>query len=246
MMSLSNTKRNLLVWILLVIGQVSLLFPEPLNCSTGSSPQKIVTCTQKELTIQAEKTPLEQIIQQIHSACELDILGLDHRYKELVTFSASGDTEDVIKRLLKHLGEKNSAFEYSRVKLSKVKVMPEGKTIASHIPVQPPPQEPQPPPEPPKEPPSAQAVRVFKVLEGTQAMALGLQEGDLILEYDGLRITDTQQLMEEVKKKSDMGSVEMVVVRNGEILRYHLAGGKIGIQIGTGMVPPEVMEQYAR
>jgi S1-C subfamily serine protease len=102
------------------------------------------------------------------------------------------------------------------------------------------------PPEPGLSPPVArdaveQAVRVINVNAGTQAERLDLRRGDLVVEYDGVQIRNSQQLVSIVRQKSDAETVEMVVVRDGEPLRMSLNGGLIGINVKTVAVPSAAM-----
>ena len=62
---------------------------------------------------------------------------------------------------------------------------------------------------------------------------MGLTAGDIIIEYDGVRITSAQQLVAEVEKKAESSQVEMIVVREKNPMRLILAGGIIGVRIMT-------------
>jgi hypothetical protein len=90
---------------------------------------EVVKLQNETLTIQASKTPLSMILNEIKTKCRVNIAGLESRKDENVTyFSKEGSVESVIKDFLRHLGEKNYAFEYSNEKLLRVAVLPWGKT----------------------------------------------------------------------------------------------------------------------
>ena len=170
----------------------------------------------------------------------MEIIGLETRKHDLITFSADQEqVENVIKRLLKYLKENNYAFEYSKTRLQRVSVLPKAKgpDIVS-----------KPVPDPISRLKSVKenkerAVRVLKVNEGTQAESLDLQKNDLIVEYDGNRIKSARQLVEAVKKKAPEESVEMVIVREGQPIRLVLNGGFIGVNILTVSVPKSKLGQ---
>jgi S1-C subfamily serine protease len=85
---------------------------------------------------------------------------------------------------------------------------------------------------------------VVGTIKGSQAEELGLQVGDLIVEYDGVKIHNAQQLVKEVKKKSEIGQVEMTVVREERSFPYVLNSGKIGVRISTTKIPKEAFDTY--
>ena len=71
----------------------------------------IVEFQQGKLLLQTEGTPLWKILDWIRHKCLVEISGLELRVNEPITFSSKGGAlEDVLKRLLRHLGEKSYAF----------------------------------------------------------------------------------------------------------------------------------------
>ena len=66
----------------------------------------------------------------------------------------------------------------------------------------------------------------------------------LIIEYDGVRILSTRQLIEEVEKKSLKERVEIVVVRDRAPRRFTMNGGFLGIRIRTTEILTEDLESY--
>jgi membrane-associated protease RseP (regulator of RpoE activity) len=63
-------------------------------------------------------------------------------------------------------------------------------------------------------------VIVEEVRQGTQAEAIGLKEGDIIVEYDGERFSNPRHLAETVKKKSNRDKVSLVIIRDGKMRRF--------------------------
>lgn len=198
----------------------------------------IVNLQQGRLVLQAQGTPLWKILDAIRRECMVEILGLDDRKNEPVTFSSKGETlEDALKQLLRHLGEKNYAFEFVDERLRRASVFPEAEGIVDlpHVP----------PGEKVSQKKFVNVVIIQNIVDGSQAQALDLLEGDLIIEYDGVKITGGPlDLIKEVKKKSNKEQVGMIIVRNNEPRRFVLNGGAIGVRIKTIKIPREELDNY--
>ena len=192
----------------------------------------IVKFQNDTLTIQASQTPLIKILSAIQNKCLVKITGLEHRKEEKVTFSSNkGSLERVLKDFLRHLGEKNYAFEYGNAALLQIVVLPGAQadnyptaTLANQ-----------------KEnlPESVEAVRVVVVIDGTQAQSVGLMEGDIILEYGGLKIGSADELIKATKTKTNTDQVEILVLRENYQLRFILHGGLIGVRIQNESIAKE-------
>ncbi len=227
-----SANNKIYIAIILFFSILPLTCPASLASREKTETTGIVRFDQEKLVIKADKTPLGEILDQIYLNCMVKILGLETREKDQVTFSATGKTtEDVLKSLLRHLNENNYAFEYNNVRLVKVSVLPKSKTRASSYPVR---------ENVAKKPKTLfSAVRVQKVVKGTQAEELELRKGDIIVSYDGIKVTSAQQLVKEVKKKSDIDSIELVIMRDQEPMSFIVRGGLIGVNINTIRVPKE-------
>ncbi|MDM8524726.1 PDZ domain-containing protein [Desulfococcaceae bacterium HSG8] len=194
-----------------------------------------VECQNGELVLQAKEAPLGQILEDIRNKCDLEITGLEDRENDSVTFSAAGETpEDVLKRLLRYLGINNYAFEFTEIKLARLSVLPKSGRTSS----------PSKPKEKPEQKEFASVVQVKTIVKGSQAEELELEKGDLIIEYDGVAVASPRQLVKEVKKRSPEESVEMVVVRDQQTMRYVLNGGFIGVRIGAIRLPKSEIDSY--
>jgi len=86
---------------------------------------------------------------------------------------------------------------------------------------------------------SLSVAQVQSIVEFSQAESLDLIAGDIIIEYDGVRITSAQQLVQEVKNKTENSQVEMIVIREKRPMRLILAGGIIGVRIITKNISKE-------
>lgn len=78
---------------------------------------------------------------------------------------------------------------------------------------------------------SIEIIVVDKVFKGSQAENIGIQEGDILIEYDGERITSPEKLVEVVKSKAKKKKIELVIIRGTHIERFVISGGSIGIKI---------------
>ncbi len=219
---------KIIIWILFV-------FLCPIPCAAASGP--VVECRPGEFVLQAEKIQLADILEKISSTCKIQIVGLEGRENEQITFSSRGETpEEVIKRLLRYIKEENYAFEFSDVNLTKVSVVPKSLGKGSSLSAQ--------PQENPDENAFASRVEVKSIIQGTQAQSLGLQAGDLIVEYDGVKIDNPQTLVNEVRQKADRGTVEMLVVRDRRPMPVTLNSGLIGVRIGSKQIPKSEADNY--
>lgn len=201
-----------------------------------------VTRSDESVSIEAQTAPLKDVLAAIATECRVRITGLEGRGNEAVSFVEAGDSlENAIKRLLRYLNVDNYVFLYTRTRLKAVSVVLSTgpRAVASgDTPGGPP---------PPEATGMISAVRVLRAAPGTQAENLDIRAGDLVAEYDGVRVTESQQLVELVKAKPPEDVVEMVVIRELRPVRLTLNGGVIGINIATIQIPADQMgPAYAR
>jgi membrane-associated protease RseP (regulator of RpoE activity) len=193
-------------------------------------------------TIRANKAPLKNILKAFSEKCGVELLGLQHRKNEPVTCKEfSGTPEDAVKELLRVLDENNFLLQYSNETLTKAVVVSKSTTQPVAPPTK---QPPAPTTPPPKSPPAKRtmAVAVKGIVADSQAEALGLREGDIIIEYNGKRIESTVQLNKLVREVPEEDKVEMIIIRDKQPMRLTLNGGLIGVQINTIAVPEEALK----
>jgi len=201
----------------------------------GQKPALSISFQDGALVFSAEKASVGQCLEGIQQEFEVAIVGLEDRADESVTVTCEGETlQDVLVRFLKYLGIGNYAFEYDHEKLTRVSVFPEGGLDSTEPPMDIPRIE--------HRPATAPAVEILEVFEGSQAEALGLEEGDVIVAYQGVRITSAYHLWQEVKKQTASDQVDMLAMRNGEPMPLILNGGLIGIRIKTVKVFQEEID----
>jgi hypothetical protein len=222
------------VWIFILTAGAMAMPVQGAGPDAGTPPPP--SPNELRVTLSVEQKPLADLLAAIQRQCDVEVTGLKGRFQEPVTFSAEDEpVETAIKRLLRNLDETNYAFFYNLTHLRQVSVLPKSKGAAP-APVEMPVAEilPETGPEAPvTQEVSEKAVRVIKVNTGTQAEALDLRKDDLVVEYDGVRIQNSQQLVSIVKQKSEADTVEMVVVRDGQPLQMTLNGGLIVINVKT-------------
>ena len=127
-------------------------------------------------TCQAEGIPLRDILKEILSKCQVEISGLEEREDEPVSFNFEGNIEQGIRELMTLLGEKKFIFEFDDAKLTKVlsskieeiKTSKPFKIVFKNE--------------------SPTITVVYDIAHDSQAEKFGLKIGDIIQEYDGVKI----------------------------------------------------------
>ncbi len=185
--------------------------------------------------LEAGDIPLKQILNSIDNRFGVTVSGLEERETETVNIQIRGKTmEVVLKGFLRHLGEDNYAFEYAEKKLKHISIFPAASTKAI---------EPEQKAAALRKPEDAQVrvVEIVGVVDGSQAQEIGLEKGDLIVEYDGAELDRPSSLVAETKKKSPDEMVEILIWRDGGPMRFFVNGGYIGVRIRSKRVPKNLM-----
>ncbi len=243
------TSQNLIRPLFFILWLVIILAPsvnsaDPGLYDTRSSGPDIITekkarrtrFKNHRLNVEAINTPLSQVLEEIKKQCKVRVTGLESRFSEKITFIAKNEpVEKALKRLLRDMGEENYAFLYSKTRLRRVMTFPGSKSEFPRTP------EPASSKVQEQNPLVVKAVKVIRINKGTQAENLDLQKNDFVVEYDGVKITNSKQLVDLVKRKSPDDVVEMVVVRDKMPFRIVLNGGLIGINIRTVHVKRSVL-----
>ena len=184
------------------------------------------------IIIEAYDSVLVDIFKELYDKYSIEVSGLESRESDKITFSFEADTlEALLRGLLRYLGVKNFAIQFADATLTRIVVVPDSMsdiTTSENVRMD---QRDQ------VEPLSV--AQIQSIVEFSQAESLDLIAGDIIIEYDGVRITSAQQLVEEVEKKSENSQVEMIVIREKNPVRLILAGGIIGVRIMTKKISRE-------
>lgn len=81
-------------------------------------------------------------------------------------------------------------------------------------------------------------VLVNGVLESSPAQEVGLQQGDVIITYDGTRVFSRRDIR-TATRQGEMGDlVPLRVERNGQVLDVEIPRGPLGVQLGSSNVLP--------
>ena len=178
------------------------------------------------IIIESHDSVLVEIFKELYDKYSIEVSGLENRESDKITFYFEAETlEALLRGLLRYLGVKNFAIHFADATLTKIVVVPDSVsdiTTSENVQMD---QSDQ------IEPLSV--AQIQSIVEFSQAESLDLITGDIIIEYDGVRITSAQQLVEEVEKKSENSQVEMIVIREKNPVRLILAGGIIGVRIMT-------------
>jgi hypothetical protein len=210
-----------------------------LTISQADAVVEIRTLQDGTIRFEASDSSLEEIAKKLYDKYAIEVEGLEKREGEKFTFSFFADSpEDILKRLLRFVGIRNYAFEFSDATLKRLVVVPEGSKDNSSVVDQERTQD-------VINPETFVTIAQIKsIVAGSQAETAGLQEGDIVLEYDGVPIRSAQQLVNEVEKKATNSQVELVVLRQKIITRLILSGGFIGVRIMTQKIPSDEYEKY--
>ena len=202
-------------------------------CGAGSAAANEFTRVwDGNIIIEARDSFLIEIFRELYDKYSIEVSGLESRESDKITFSFEADTmESLLRGLLRHLGVKNFAIEFSDVTPTRIVVVPDA--IGDIVPSE------KAQPDRGNQIDSVNVAQIQSILEFSQAESLDLTAGDIIIEYDGVRIAGAQQLVEEVEKKAGNSQVEMIVIREQEPMRMILAGGIIGVRIMTKTISQE-------
>jgi len=221
--------------VLLLVAGFAGIFPT----FTASAPNpSIVVCDDEFMRITATQVPTVTIFDEIQKECGIRFEGLVVEPDRPVSFSQSGNRQHVLRSLLQLLDMNSYALEYRDDLLVQVTVLPVSATPDSDRPkntVSAPVT---------AEKPFADGLRIIDVIEGSQADLANLQEGDLILYYDGHRVTRPAELVQLSQERGVQEPVELMLIRDGDPIRVFLNGGFIGIRIRTGLIDRSVLEKY--
>jgi len=198
----------------------------------ANASNEITRVLNGNIIIEAQDSVLVEIFKELYDKYSIEVSGLESRESDKITFSFEADTlEALLKGLLRYLGVKNFAIQFADATLTRIVVVPDSMsdiTTSENVQMD---QRDQ------TEPLSV--AQIQSIVEFSQAESLDLIAGDIIIEYDGVRITSAQQLVEEVEKKSENSQVEMIVIREKNPVRLILAGGIIGVRILTKKISKE-------
>jgi hypothetical protein len=223
-----NTNRVLGSMVMLMM-MMLLVQPSVEAASVGPGSFRI-EFQEGDLLFQAREAPLGMILDGLYQEFSVIIHGLEKRISEPITFAMRGQTlQKILEALLRHMGERNYAFEFADDRLRFVSIVPEAKAAKAPFPL---PANAVPPPEAGHNQ-AVGAIEILEVIEGSQAWHLGLQTGDLILAYDGVTLTRASDLVERTRTTAPHETVEMIISREETPFKYFVNGGFIGVRIKT-------------
>ena len=207
-----------LLWILLILVEQAIALVKIRSAPNG------------KLIFEAQDATLTEIAKEITVEYNIEIKGLEQRKTEKITLSFDAESrEALLKSLLRHLGIKNYALEFTDEALTRLVVVPEATSDDSSWSVS--------PEDSIQQKKFVEVVEIQSVVASSQAEWAGLLAGDLIIEYDGTRIKSATQLLSEVEKKTTESQIEMVIVRQNKRSRLVISPGFIGVRIITKRIP---------
>ena len=76
------------------------------------------------------------------------------------------------------------------------------------------------------------------LLHGSPALDAGLRDGDIVQSYNGRRIFQPRDLQRATRTSKSGDMIPIVIERDGEIQRYFVRAGPIGVQLNGGTAHP--------
>lgn len=200
--------------------------------SPATASSEITQGWNGNIFIEAHDSVLVELFKELYEKYAIVVSGLESRESDKITFSFEADTLEALMRgLLRYLGVKNFAIEFADAALTRIVVVPDSQNRFKqfeNVFI-----------EPSNQVGSMNVAQIQSIVEFSQAESLDLTAGDIILEYDGVRINSAQQLVDEVEGKDESSQVEMIVIRDKKPMRLILAGGMIGVRIVTKKISKE-------
>ena len=200
----------------------------PPSVAAGEGGRLRLDLHDNEVRIEAVAVPLGEVIDAIESQLRIDLEGLQTETQRSIDFRTTASSPEIlVKQLLRALGERNYVCEYMEDRLVKVIAFPQAASALI----------------------SAEAndgfendkpqwvVEVVEVLKETQAEALGVKPGDIVLKYDGVPINTYDDLVRESTKDTGSRMVQMVLLRDDQERSVYLEGGFIGVRVQHKKVP---------
>jgi C-terminal processing protease CtpA/Prc len=176
--------------------------------------------------INYRSAPLDKIFKEIENEFQITIAGLNSRRSESISLSINDESVDgILKKLIKSIGEKNYAFIYITEKLTTLYFVPESEF--DFIPF--------------KEKTKTDIHKknyfgaiVTSIFDNSFMHSAELRTGDIITEYDNVRITKGPiELSKLMKERSDRNSIEMRILRDNVPMSIFVTGGLINAGLKT-------------
>jgi hypothetical protein len=225
-------KRPWLTGILLV----ALAALPPASIAADAGPGRLrLDLQDNQLHLEAAAVPLGEVIDAIGDQMAIDFQGLEAQRKQPIDWTTTaGSPEILAKKLLRHLGARNFACEYIDNRLVKVIVFPQAGWPTM-------PAAPAAPSDAPAAGRQLTVIEVVDVIEETQAAALNIEPGDIILKYDGVRIGAYDDLIEESTREHGSRMIQMILLRKQRLISVFLEGGYIGVRIRAKRIPSDAI-----
>lgn len=193
-------------------------------------------------TVDFRDMDVHAAVRQLETRFQIRIQGLAHRYGQKMSFVCSGPVPQVMAQFLRQLNETDYAFFYKGNRLSRIVVVNGGVNTGAAGAVHDPLPENTDPTE--ESDALAEVAYVRDVLENTTAEKIGLQPGDIIIEYDGVKISHFSTLKKQTRLAAHKPAVSMTIVRDRAPLRMFLEPGVIGVVMGLQKIPARELAGY--
>ncbi len=203
-----------------------LMFGFQSTYGNNTIPNNAIVYLDGRYVLEVKEKPLKELFNLFLKHYSVEINGLEKKLNDTITISISETTiELIMKTLLRRLGVENYAFEYDNQTLRRVFVLPASRGLTSALPFV-----------------EDQQIstnsymtvaEIIDIVDGSQAQSNGLRIGDLIVKYNGVRIRNSRELVQEAGKTTTDQQTELIVLRDKLAVPFILHGGFIGVKIRT-------------
>lgn len=213
--------------IIIFIFSIS-FYPSVLDAKKAVKNTNAITFKNEMYFINYNSTPLTKIFHDLEDAFQIRIIQLNRiRYTKNFSLSLNADSiEGILKKLITSIGENNYAFSYTAGKLSTVffaSSTEETTTVLQKIAARVPPK-----------PPKKLGAVVTSANTGPDERFVELIPGDIIIEYNGNKITGGPlELINLMKKKTDLIDIEIKILRDSLPVNIFVHGGMLDIGLKT-------------
>jgi hypothetical protein len=197
----------------------------------------IITKEQENICLSADHVSIEDIAQSLERECGITISGAAWPKEKLISLHACESMESLVRQICRSIPQKSHALVFAGERLSAVYIIPGSDQPSSAL------HSFEDFPREMAQPKEINAARVDKLLLGPPVSPLWeFQVDDLILAYNGIRITrGPLELVEGMKKTQDYDQIEIEVARNKAIHKVLVPGGMLNISTVTQTISLNIL-----
>lgn len=194
-----------------------------------ATPSIIITKTNENICLKADQAPIVDIAEALEGECGITLHGTEWLKGEFITLNVCESMESLLRRICRSIPQKSHSLVFEGEKLVAVYFLPgSGQSftaIGSHKDFT----------RKTAQPKEVSVARVDKLMTGPAVSPLWeFQTDDVILSYNGKRITrGPLELVDVMKKTNDYEQIEIEIGRDNVIRKVLVPGGMLNISTVT-------------